>query len=138
MAALATILLTDGKATPVIRSFVPTKKFDNGMFQLENRSSGTRIGFDSLTIMPRLGTKETKATKLTLRLSTPILEQTSPSTASGIQPSPTVAYTLLANIEFVLPDRSVQQDRKDLIKMVQDLVNEAVIQAMVETYDMPY
>lgn len=138
MSAIASITLTDGAAVPVARVFAPAKKDDAGVFFFENRSSGIRIGFDQLTIFPRMGNKNTKATKLTLKLSTPIMEQTSPSTATGIQPIPTVAYVPLANIEFILPDRSVLLDRRNLLKMVQDLLSEAVLVNMVENYDMPY
>lgn len=138
MSAIASITLTDGNTTPVNRVFSPAKKDDSGVFHFENRATGIRIGFDQLTIFPRMGTKTTRATKLTLKLSTPIMEQTSPSTATGIQPIPTVAYTPLANIEFVLPDRSVLLDRKNLLAMIRDLLNESAITGMVENYDMPY
>lgn len=138
MAAIANITLTDATpVTPVNRVFSPTKK-DKDLFTYHNRASGIVVGFDQVTIQTRQADKATKATKVTLKLVTPILEQTSPSTSTGIQPAPTVAYNLLANVELVLPDRSSLQNRKDLLAMIRDALSEAVVTQAVENYDFPY
>jgi hypothetical protein len=138
MAAITTITLTDATpVTPVNRAFSPTKQ-DGELVTYHNRASGIVVGFDKLSINVRQATKDSKATKLTFRLETPILEQTSASTASGIQPAPTLAFTPLINCDLVFPDRSTLQQRKDLLAMFRDLVNEAIVTNMVENYDFPY
>jgi hypothetical protein len=64
------------------------------------------------------------------------LEVTSPSTSSGIQPAPTVAYTPIATLEFVMPDRASQQERKDLLAMLRDLIDEAIVTSQVHDLEM--
>lgn len=137
MAAIASVTLTDAATTPVNRVFSPTKK-DKDMVIYHNRASGIVVGFDAFSINTRQADKTTKATKVTLKLVTPILEQTSPSTASGIQPAPTVAYNLIANVELVLPDRSSLQNRKDLLAMIRDALSETLVTQAVHDYDFPW
>jgi len=75
---------------------------------------------------------------VSVKLVTPILEQTSPSTSTGIQPAPTVAYNCIGKLELVLPDRSTIQNRKDLLAMMRDLIDEALITESVESLDPTY
>lgn len=138
MAAIAPIVLTDGESTPVARTFAPVRKDKDNTVWYENRSTGIRIGFDWLAITPRLSTRETKATKLTFKLALPTLEVTSPSTASGIQPAPTVAYTHIGEISLIMPDRGTSQERKNLAVMLSDLLGETVVRNMIENYDLSY
>lgn len=138
MGQIAAITLTDGATTPVNRVFSPSKRIDEKTYLWLNRASGIAIGFDRLAIMQRPGENGKGAAKVTIKLVTPILEQTSPSTATGIQPAPTVAYEPFCSIDFVLPDRSVKQDRKNLLAMIRDGLNEAVITALIEDYDFVY
>jgi hypothetical protein len=138
LAAIASISLTDAAATPLVRVFSPTRKKDGELFTYHNRSSGIVVGFDAFSIQTRQADKTTKATKVTLKLVTPILEQTSPSTTTGIQPAPTVAYNLLASVELVLPDRSSLQNRKDLLAMIRDALSETVVTQAVHDYDFPW
>jgi hypothetical protein len=74
----------------------------------------------------------------TIRIKTPILEQTSPSTATGIQPAPTVGYTPIAELKFWLPERSTLQDRKNLRAFAKNVMNDAVVTALVETLENVY
>lgn len=137
MAQQTAITLTDGASTPVNRVFNPAKR-DGDVYRWDNRATGIVAAYDQLTISTRLPSKASRATKVQMRLATPIMEQTSPSTATGIQPAPTVAYTLLGEISLVLPERSNLQDRRNLLKMMQDLISEALTTAVVENYDAPY
>lgn len=137
MGQIASITLTDGATTPVNRVFSPANKINENTYKWINRASGIPIGFDVLTLAQRPGDGK-GATKLSLKLVTPILEVTSPSTSTGIQPAPTVAYSPLAVLEFVLPDRSTLQDRKNLLAMIRDAVDEAVITALVQDLDFVY
>jgi hypothetical protein len=50
-----------------------------------------------------------------------------------------VGYTLIANVELVLPERSTLADRKNLIAFTRNyLANAAVITAGVENYETVY
>jgi len=130
------ITLTDAASTPVNRVFAPAKR-DADVYRWDYRGTGIIAAYDQLTISTRLPSKSSKATKVTMRLACPTMEQTSASTATGIQPAPTVAYTSIGEITLVLPERSNLQDRKNILAMMRDLIGEALTTAVVETYDAP-
>lgn len=136
MAQRAIITLTDATpTTPVNRVYSPTQSGD-GLIRWQDRTQAIFVGQNRLTISQRLADKQVRTNKFVFKLETPILEQTSPSTASGIQPAPTVAYTPLATLEFVLPDRMTTQERKDLLAQLRDLVAEAIVTSMVHDLDL--
>ncbi len=137
MSQKTAITLTDAESTPVARVFNPAKQ-DGIVYRWDNRASGIIANYDQLTISERLPVQGTTSTKVQMKLVTPILEVTSPSTASGIQPAPTVAYSLIGELSFTLPARSNLQDRKNLLAMMRDLIDEALTTECVENYDATY
>lgn len=139
MSAIAPIVINDGKATPVAHTFAPVTINSAGVASWADRSGGISIGFPQLTYSLKNPTTGSRSYKLTAKVVLPVLEQTSPSTATGIQPAPVVGYNLLANIELVLPERSTLADRNDLIAFVRNyLANAAVITAGVQNYETVY
>jgi hypothetical protein len=137
MAQLTAITLTDAASTPVNRVFNPAKK-DGDVYRWDYRGSGIVAAYDQLSVSTRLPSKAAKATKVQFRPVCPTLEQTSASTATGIQPAPTVAYTNTGEITLILHERSNLQDRKNVLAMMRDLIDEALVTAVVENYDAPY
>jgi hypothetical protein len=79
------------------------------------------LGYQALTLSVRPPTKASRLTKVTVKLVLPTLEQTSASTATGIQPAPTKAYDCTFVGEFMLPERSTQLERQTLFSMTQSL-----------------
>lgn len=138
MAVRGNIVLTDAAATPVNHTYYPVQIGSDQLIRWQDRTQAIYIGQNRLTVSQRMATKTSKATKLSWKLETPVLEVTSPSTSTGIQPAPTVAYTLLANVELVLPDRCTLQERKDLLSMLRDLVGEAIVTSQVQDLDLIY
>jgi hypothetical protein len=139
MSAIAPIVINDGKATPVAHTFAPVTIDSSGVAKWADRSGGISIGFPQLTYSIKSPTKDSRSYKLTAKVTLPVLEQTSPSTATGIQPAPMVAYSLIGNIELVLPERSTLGDRNDLVAFVRNyLANAAVITAGVQNYETVY
>jgi hypothetical protein len=139
MAAIAPIVINDGQATPASHTFAPVTIDSNGVAKWADRVSGISVGFPVLTYSLKTPTKGSSSYKLTAKVTLPVLEQTSPSTATGIQPAPTVAYNLIANIELVLPERSTLGDRNNLIAYARNyLANAAVITAGVQNYETVY
>jgi hypothetical protein len=139
MSAIAPIVINDGQATPVAHTFAPVTIDPNGVAQWADRSSGISVGFPKLTYSLKNPSQGSSSYKLTAKVTLPVLEQTSPSTSSGIQPAPTVAYNLIANIELVLPERSTLADRNNLIAYARNyLANVAVITAGVQNYETVY
>lgn len=139
MSAIANIVLNDGLATPVAHTFAPVTIDQNGVAKWADRSGGISVGFPVISYGLKNPSTGSRSYKLTAKVIYPVLEQTSPSTATGIQPAPTVAYNLIANVELVLPERSTLADRKNLIAFVRNyLANAAVITAGVENYESVY
>ncbi|DAD50518.1 coat protein [ssRNA phage Gerhypos.1_9] len=134
MAQRGNITLTDAATTPVNHVFYPVKS-SGDVIAWQDRTQSVFAGQNRLTLAQRVATKATKAHKLSWKLETPILEQTSPSTSTGIQPAPTVAYTPVGVFELVLPDRMSLQERKDLLAQMRDLISEAITTTLVQDLD---
>lgn len=122
MAAFATnIVLNDGKPTPVAHTFSPTKRTDVAIYQ--DRATGLPIGYWELSLNTRAPAVNTASEmyKVTAKVKIPTLEQTAPSTTTGYQPAPKVAYSLGAKLEFMIPARSTLAERTDLLAITQNL-----------------
>jgi len=76
--------------------------------------------------------------RIVAKVTVPTLEQTSPSTSTGIQPAPSVAYNLIGNVEFVIPERSTLAQRKDLLAYVKNLMANAVVTAAGQDFEYVY
>ena len=144
MTAIAALTLADGQATPVNKTFSPVTIDSAGVAKWADRSGGIAIGFN--TVSMRLRTPVTsgrissadRVYRLNLKVVTPVLEVTSASTGTGIQPAPTKAYEPYANIELVLPERSTLQQRKDLLAYAKNLLSNAVVTQGVENFEQIY
>jgi hypothetical protein len=137
MPARGNLGYNDAAATPVLHTFKPSQSKGDVLVWRDSTQS-IYAGQFVLTCMQRVADRKTKTTKVTWKLETPVLEQTSPSTSSGIQPAPTVAYTPLATIEWVLPDRMTLQERKDLLALFRGLVSSSTTTDQVQNLDMYY
>lgn len=137
MAIRGNVTLTDAATTPVNRVYYPQNKVGDVM-NWRDRTQAILVGQNRLSLSQRMADRRTKATKFSFKLETPILEQTSASTSTGIQPAPTVAYTPIGVIELVLPDRCTQQERKDLLAQMRDLIGEAIVTNLVHDLDEIY
>jgi hypothetical protein len=137
MAAFAALTLTDAAGTPVNHTYSP-KKIEDGIAVWKNTAGGIAVGFPTATLSLREPNKGSRAWKLQAKLVYPVLEVTSPSTSTGIQPAPTKAYDLMCVVEMVLPERASLQERKDILAMARDFFGDAVITAAVHDLDVPY
>lgn len=137
MAAIAPIILPDGQIAPVNRTFGPVNIIDD-VARWADRSNGISVGFPTLTHSLRAPTKGSRAYKLTTKVVLPVLEVTSPSTGSGIQPAPTKAYDLIATIEIILPERSTKAQRQEILAYSKNFLAHAVVKAAVEDYESVY
>jgi len=139
MPARANIVVNDGKATPVAHTFNPSEDGDVDLF--EDQSGGIAIGYPMIMVRfrrplaPSNGQSsdaKNRVYRIQLNISWPVLEVTSASTGTGIQPAPTVAYVLRSNQEWLIPERSALADRKDLRAIVYNTLNNADIKKVLE------
>jgi hypothetical protein len=139
------IVLADAQATPVNHTFVPVGRDPSGVFWFEDQSAANAIGNWRISIeikKPTVATakqnSEGRSNRYKLGLHEPVLETVSNSTVSGIPAAPTVSYICRGYTDFVFPERSTLQNRKDLRKMQASLLADTQVIAMVEglTYVM--
>jgi hypothetical protein len=113
--------LTTSATVGVDSTLNPEGINSSGVAAWVDRSGGIAIGYPRLTLSVRPPTKASRVFKVSCRLALPTLEQTSPSTATGIQPAPTKAYDCSCVMEFFLPERSTLAERQKLFSMIASL-----------------
>lgn len=141
MAAAANIVLNDAQATPVAHTFIPLGPDQNDVRWWEDQSGATPLGYNRISmavVRPSLTaaqgvSSEKRVCRVKIQLHTPKLENTTNSTVSGVQPAPILSYVPRATLEFIIPERSALQDRKDLRKYLQFLVADTAIVNAVES-----
>lgn len=138
MTAIAALTLNDGQASPVAHTFNPVNIDSAGVAKWADRVGGIALGYPVITMSVRNPTAGNRNYKLTIKVVTPVLEITSPSTGTGIQPAPTKAYDLTSVTEIVLPERSTLAQRKDLIAFHRNLFANAVVTNAVQDFESIY
>lgn len=143
--AAANIVLADAQATPVNHTFVPLGPDREGVFWFEDQSQASPIGYWRISYQLKrppvvaAGANSSQRTyRAVIGLHEPVLENVTNATVSGVAPAPTISYVPRVFVEGVLPERASLQNRKDLRKMIFNLLNEAQCIALVENLVMPY
>jgi hypothetical protein len=127
MAAQSNLVLADGQAAPVNKTFTANGFTPDAVASWKDKSAGIAIGFPSITI----GFRESAAkTEIEKRITLPTLEVISGSDA-GYTPSPKVAYNVFTKEQFVLPARCTVQNRKDILAFSKNLNGHATMQSYV-------
>lgn len=138
MTAIAALTLADGAATPVSHTFSPVNIDADGIAKWCDRSGGIALGFPAVTFSIRAPNKQSRVYGLTMKVVTPVLEVTSPSTSTGIQPAPTKAYDITFSVNASLPERSTLQQRKDAFAFLKNMLANAVMTQAVEQFEAVY
>lgn len=127
MASNANIVINDGEAMPIARTFTPDG-IDGGVAVYSDRSGGIPVGYGKIT-MTRPKTPQDAQNgsyKCTLQLMLPKLEVIAGSDVAGFTPASRVAYNCVAKVEYWLPVRSTTQDRKNLRTLLANLINSTI------------
>lgn len=139
MATATNIVLADAQATPVNHTFTPIGLDSKSVYWFVDQSAANAIGNWKISVEivqpPAAQPGESSARRVNrvkIGLHEPVLETVSNSTVSGIAPAPTVAYIPRSFHEFVMPERGVLLDRKNIRKMSANLLNDANIISVVE------
>jgi hypothetical protein len=135
-----------------------TRTFDPEGFQLPgvarwvDRSGGIAIGYPAITLSVRPPTKVSRIYRVSAKIVLPTLEQTSASTASGIQPAPTKAYDHTCFMEWLLPERGALWERQAILDLALSLLVTTItasdgvpsdatgtpLRSAIESFDPPY
>lgn len=145
MTAVAALVLPDALATPVNHTFVPLgPDTAGGAWWFEDQSASSPIGYGKVSLLlsrPKGGavgmSSQDRVARVKLGIHIPQLESLSNNSA-GLVPAPTIAFVPRMNIEFILPERSTLQNRKDLRKFAVGLLADPAVIAMVETLQGAY
>lgn len=122
MTAIAALTAADGQATPVNKTFNVVGVID-GIAKWQDQSGGISIGFPTLTSSTRLPSKGQPNYKIIRKLVLPVLDISSPSTSTGIQPAPSKAFDSFVTVEYVIPERATAAQRADLDALFRNLLN---------------
>lgn len=137
MTAKANLALFDGQATPVSRTFTPMRS-ESDMESWSDKSSGIHIGQPVVSLSIRRPQKNAPSNRVRVMITMPTLEVSSPSTGTGYQPAPKVAYQHLATVDLVCPDRGNLAERKDILSFVRYALLSGVVSDAVLNAEMPY
>lgn len=138
MSAVQLIVLADALATPVNHTFIPLGPDTNGVWWFEDQSQASPVGFWRISLQilraknPAVGASAgDRVARVKIGLHEPVLETLSNNSA-GIIPPPIVAFVTRNLQEFILPERSSLQNRKDLRKMAALLLADVQVINMIE------
>lgn len=127
MATFADIILNNGEATPVAKTF-KVKANDMGLSVWEERSGGIPIGFTTV----KLQTKDSaNLRKVMLWIELPTLEAISGANVAGFTPAQKRAYIHRSYQEFFLPMRGTLAERKNLVAFHTNFLANATISSVV-------
>lgn len=139
MSTAVAIVLADAQATPVNHTFTPIGLDSKSVYWFVDQSAANAIGNWKISIeitQPSAAqpgeSSARRVNRVKIGLHEPVLETVSNSTVSGIAPAPTVAYIPRSFHEFVMPERGVILDRKNIRKMSANLLNDANVISVVE------
>ena len=131
MASFADIALADGLATPVSHTF-KTKTSSGRLAVWEDRVNGIPVGYNRLSVE----TKDNDTVRrVKLSIAVPTLEAVSGANSSGFTPAATVAYTHRVNVEFMLPQRGIPQNRKDILAYLKNSLSSPTLAAIITDGD---
>lgn len=123
------IVINNGAATPVAKSFSPEKVSPEGSTFTE-RSAASSAGFVRLGIAYSPASGGRKTNRINVDLTLPVL-----STVNGVS---SVAYTGLFKGYFVVPDVMTNLERADLIAFVANALDNTLIRGVVKDLDPLY
>lgn len=135
MGALAPLSsINDAEIVPVAHTFTPLGPDKDGVQWFEqtlpapaNALAAKRFSVSIKRADP--GKQLNGVARITGRFWYPVMETVATSD-SGITPPPTVAYQLYAEIRYVVPERSTEQERKNMKALAQNLQFPNIIQDM--------
>jgi hypothetical protein len=143
MPAIANVVINDGAATPVAQTFTPLGKDEKGVYWFEqttptpaNPLGAKRLGYKQERVYDNQK-RLTGESRVVFTLSLPTLEVLGNS-STGITPPPTLSYIEKARVEFVLPERSTTQERKDTRVLIANLLAHAMAVSAVDSLQPSY
>jgi hypothetical protein len=144
MPAFTALSVNDGAAAPVAHTFSQVSLDQAvGIARYADRSSGIAIGYPTVTLQITYPSAKgrvsdpSRVVRVKANVELPIMEVLSGNDA-GYTPAPTIAYVMRGHTEFILPERSSLQNRKDIFAYVKNLLANAAVTALVQDQEAIY
>lgn len=132
MSAINTITVLDAETTPVSHDFTPSQ-INGDMASYNEKSATSAQGFWPLTLTlrrPQTNGTGARVFRSQVNLGIPVIES-----VNGVD---SVTRTLRANVEFILPENSSLQERKNLRKLLVEILSDAQVTDVVENLNNVY
>ncbi len=131
MPAIGTMTINDGQATPVAHGFDPVTTTGNDS-RFADRSSGVPAGFPQISLTQKDPANGARNYRMQFNIVLPTVE------VDPITGQKKVTRTARFNGEFVLPESSVLQERKDILAYAKNLLATANATAVVQNLEHVY
>lgn len=123
------LIINDGAATPVAKTFTP-ERVSPELTSFAEKSATSSAGFKRITISCSPASSKRGTNRIDVSLDLPVL-----ATVNGVT---TVAHTGRFKGYFVIPDAMVSADRADMHAFVTNAFADSIIRNAVKALDFPY
>lgn len=136
MASQGNLTINDGQGTPVAHTFYAAgagwkDSLKAILAQWVDRSQAAAVGYWKASLSFKAPQSGSKNYHVIVKTETPILENVTNSTVSGIAPAPTIAYDPISSTTFSIPERSTTDSRKDQLAIHRNMLANAVVTSAV-------
>lgn len=130
MPQASTLTINDGAATPVATNFTP-EAVSPALSTFTDRSTGTSIGFRRINVSSKFASGKSTVNRGKLTVEYPVV-----STVNGVT---SLAYTLRASVDIVIPDKATVLERNNLYAfLANSLANTALVRPALRDLDPIY
>lgn len=128
--SLGNLVINNGASTPVAKTFSPVQELPIAIFK--DKTGGISIGMPAVTISTSAASAKRPSNKWNVRVSVPVLETAAGAGSGGYTPPAKVAYTLLADVNVVAPDRSTADQRADVLAFAYNALQTAMVKGVIK------
>lgn len=129
MAQAASLVISDGAATPVAITFAP-ESVTPALSIFADRLTGISSAFRRIKVANAFASGKSVVNRSKLSVEYPVT-----SSVNGVT---SVAYTLRANVDIILPDGSTDQQRKDLYAFLANALSNTLVRGALRDLDPLY
>lgn len=126
MAQATPLVINDGQATPVATTFNP-ESVTPSLSVFADRTAGIAMAFRRLKLSLSFASGKSLVNRAKYSIEIPVTQS-----VNGVT---TVAYTLRANLDVILPDAATDAQRKDLYAFLKNGLANPLIQGMMRDLD---
>lgn len=134
------------------KTFAPEGPVAPGVNRWVDRSGVAAVGYPSYTFSVRRPVAGQRNFRIVEKIVLPVMNVTSPSTGSGIQPLPSVGYSLICNREYIIPEAALATDKAIFYSLCASFMSDVInasdsspldnvagpLRAAIETGEQPY